>query len=219
MLRKLCASLFSLCLVLLATALPASAQVAGTVGGSYKFIMEDELVKSFEFNATSGERGSASGFMVFTDESKLVIVDPDGDGESKEEGVPFFMKAEFDSMTIEKNRALMSGVIKDSSHHSYIGKWVQLVVEDNDGREQTDKFVWSFCEPEPGGWIPSDFEVPGDQGAFMSWWSTDFERKDDQGIPSPSLIPGQLKACKSYPLQTYEFADFLKGEGSITIRQ
>ena len=220
MLRKFCASLFSLCLVFLATPLPASAQVAGTVGGSYKFIMDDELVKSLEFSATTGERGSASGFMTFTDETKVVIQDPDGDGEPpKEEGVPFFMKAEFDSMTIEKNRALMSGVIKDSSHRSYIGKFVQLVVEDNDGREQADKFVWSFCEPEPGGWIPSDFEVKDDQGAFMSWWSTDFERKDDVGIPSPNLIPGQLKACKAHSLQSYEFAEFLKGEGTITIRQ
>src|SRR6185503_16563296 len=112
MLRKLCASLFSLCLVLLALPLPARAQVAGTVGGSYKFIMEDELIRSLEFNDTSGERGSASGFMVFTDETKLVIQDPDGDGESKEEGVQFFMKAEFDSMIIEKNRALMSGIVK-----------------------------------------------------------------------------------------------------------
>ena len=220
MTRKLCASLFSLCLVFLATPLPTSAQVAGTVGGKFKFIMDDELVKSLEFSATSGERGGASGFMVFTDETKVVLVDPDGDGEPpREEPAPFFMKAEFDSMTIEKNRALMSGVIKDSSHRSYIGKWVQLVIEDNDGKELADKFVWSFCEPEPGGWIPSDFEVPGDQGAFMSWWSTDFEQKEDVGIPSPSLIPGQLKACKAHSLQSYEFADILKADGEITIRQ
>lgn len=220
MLRKLCASLFALCLVLVATSLPASAQVAGTVGGKFKFIMDDELIKFLEFSATSDSRGSASGFMVFTDETKVVVVDPDGDGEPpKEEGVPFFMKAEFDTMTIEKNRALISGVIKDSSHRSYIGKWVQLVIEDNDGREFPDKFGWSFCEPEPGGWIPSDFEVPGDQGAFMSWWATDSERKDDIGIPSASLIPGQLKACKAYSLQSYEFAEILKGDGEITIKQ
>jgi len=220
MLRKLCASLFPLCLVLVATSLPTSAQVAGTVGGKFKFIMDDEFIKSLEFSATSDARGSASGFMVFTDETKVVVVDPDGSGESpKEEPVPFFMKAEFDSMTIEKNRALISGVIKDSSHRSYIGKWVQLVIEDNDGRELADKFVWSFCEPEPGRWIPSDFEVPGDQGAFMSWWATDSERKDDIGIPSPNMIPGHLKACKPYSLQSYEFAEILKGDGEITIKQ
>ncbi|HEU4869855.1 MAG TPA: hypothetical protein VFT08_03320 [Pyrinomonadaceae bacterium] len=219
MLRKFCASLFALCLVFISTALPASAQVAGTVGGKFNFIMSDELAKYLEFEATSAERGGATGYMLFTDEAKVVVVDPDGEGDPKEEPVPFFMKAEWDAMTIEKNRALMSGVIKDSSVRSYIGKWVQLVIEDNDGREQPDKFVWSFCEPEPGGWIPSDFEVPGDQGAFLSWWSTDAERKDDVGMPSPSVIPGQLKACKAYSLQSYEFAEILKGDGVITIKQ
>ena len=100
MLRKLSASLFSLCLVFLATPLPTSAQVAGTVGGKFNFIMDDELVKSLEFSATTAERGGATGFMVFTDETKVLVIDPDGDGEGpKEEPVPFFMKAEFDSMT------------------------------------------------------------------------------------------------------------------------
>ncbi len=220
MLKKLCTSLLVLCLVFLATPLMISAQVAGTVGGKYKFIMEDELSKSIEFEAQSDERGSATGFMLFTDDAKFVVQDPDGDGEPpKDEPVAFFMKAEFDAMTIDKNRALISGVVKDSSHRSYIGKWLQLVIEDNDGVEVPDRFVWSFCEPEPGGWIPSDAELKDDQGAFMSWWATDFERKDDIGIPSPNLIPGLLKACKAHSLQSFDFAEFLKGEGAITIKQ
>jgi len=122
-------------------------------------------------------------------------------------------------MTIDKNRAIMNGVISDSSYRSYIGKWVQLVIEDNDGFDVPDKFVWTICTPEPGGWIPSDAEVPGDRGAFMSWWATDAERKDDAGIPSPNLIPGTLKSCKVYPIRAYEFAPILKGEGAITIKQ
>ena len=218
MLRKLCASLFALCLVFLATPLPTSAQVAGTVGGKYKFIQEDELTKYIEFEVTSAERGGASGYMLFTDETKVVDQDPDGEP-SREEAVPFFMKADMDAMTIEKNRAVINGVVRDSSVKSYIGRWVQLVVEDNDGVETPDKFVWSFCQPEPGGWIPSDAEWKDDQGAFMSWWSTDAERRDDVGIPSPSLIPGALKACKGYALQSYDFAQILKGDGSITIKQ
>ena len=218
MLRKFCASLFALCLVFLATPLPSSAQVAGTVGGTYKFIMDDEISKYLEFNATSTERGGATGYMIFTDDTKVVVWDPDGDP-PKDEGVPFTMKADFDAMTIEKNRALISGVISDSSVREYIGRWVQLVIEDNDGVETPDKFVWQFCEPEPGGWIPADAEWKDDQGAFMSWWSTDAERKDDVGIPSPSLIPGSLKACKAHSLQSYTFAEILKGDGAITIRQ
>jgi hypothetical protein len=96
---------------------------------------------------------------------------------------------------------------------------VQLVIEDNDGIEVPDKFVWRFCQPEPGGWIPTDAEVPGDRGAFMSWWSTDAERKDDVGIPSPSVIPGTLKACVAYPIRSYDYASILKADGVITIKQ
>jgi hypothetical protein len=216
MLSRMCASLLVLCLVVISTPLMVSAQ-AGTANGTYKFIMEDELAKYLEFDVKSDERGSATGYMLFTDEAKVEFIDVDGTGDPKEEPAPFFMKADLDAMTIEKNRAIISGVIRDSSYRSYIGKWVQLVIEDNDGREVPDKFVWSFCQPEPGGWIPQDAEVPGDQGAFMSWWATDAERKDDVGMPSPSLIPGGLKACRAYPLGAFEWANVLKGDGVITI--
>lgn len=207
---------FVLCFVFLATPVIASAQ--GTATGTFKFVMEDQLLKGFEFDARSTERGGATGFMHFSDEAKIEFQDVDGTGDvPREEPVPFFMKADFEAMTIEKNRAVINGVVRDSSYRSYIGKFVQLVVED--GIEVPDKFVWSFCTPEPGGWIPEDAEVPGDRGAFLSWWATDAERKDDVGIPSPNLIPGTLKSCKVLPLQAYDFATFLKGEGSITIRQ
>lgn len=217
MLTRLCPSLLIIGLVFLATPLLASAQVAN---GTYKFVMEDGATKYLEFDARSGERGAAIGYMVFNDEAKIEFQDVDGNGEiPPEEPAPFFMKAEFETMTVEKNRAVINGVVRDSSYRSYIGKFVQLVIEDNDGIEVPDKFVWSFCTPEPGGWIPSDAEVPGDMGAFLSWWATDAERKDDVGIPSPSLIPGELKSCKVLPLPTYEFASILKGDGAIQIRQ
>jgi hypothetical protein len=218
MLTKVGTFFFVLSLVLLATPSSASAQ-SGAANGNYKFFMEDELLKTFEFDARSDGR-TTTGFMNFTDEAKIEIQDVDGTGEIPlEEPVPFSMKADFDAMTIEKNRAVINGVIRDSSYRSYIGKWVQLVIEDNDGIEVPDKFVWSFCTPEPGGWIPQDAEVPGDRGAFMSWWATDAERKDDVGIPSPSIIPGELKSCKVYPIRAYEFANILKGEGVISIKQ
>ena len=217
MLFRLCLSLLILCFVLLATPPLASAQAAN---GQYKFVMEDGFTKYLEFDAVSGERGAATGYMIFNDEAALFFQDVDGTGEDpKEEPVPFFMKADFESMTVEKNRAVINGVVRDSSYRSYIGKFVQLVIEDNDGREVPDKFVWSFCTPEPGGWIPSDAEVPGDRGAFLSWWATDAERKDDVGIPSPNLIPGVSKSCRVQSLGTYEFATILKGDGAITIKQ
>jgi hypothetical protein len=219
MLTKLCASIFVLSLALLATPLTTSAQV-GAANGSYKFIMEDGLTKYLEFDASTDDRGTTSGYMIFTDEAQLVFQDVDGNGDvPRDEPVAFSMKAELDSMTIEKNHAIISGVVRDSSYPSYVGKWVQLVIEDNDGIEVPDKFNWSFCQPELGGWIPIDAEDPNDRGAFMSWWATDAERKDDVGIPSPSVIPGMLKSCRAYPLGSYEFVAILKGDGAISIKQ
>ena len=218
MFTRVPAWLFVLCLVFLATPSLVSAQV-GAANGTYKFVMEDGFTKYLEFDAKSDDKGSATGYIIFNDEAAVKFQDVDGTGEPKDEPLPFSMKAEWSSMTILKNRALLNGVVRDSNYPGYIGKWVQLVIEDNDGIEVPDKFVWWFCQPEPGGWIPTDSEVPGDRGAFLSWWATDAERKDDVGIPSADRIPGGLKSCRIYPLNSYEFASILKGDGTIQIKQ
>lgn len=219
MLTRLCASLFVMFLVFLATALPASAQ-AGAANGRYKFVMEDGFIKYLEFDARTDERGNTIGYFLLNDEAKVTFQDVDGTGEPpRDEPVQFSMKADLNSMTIEKNRAVISGVVRDSSYPSYVGRYVQLVIEDNDGVEVPDKFVWSFCTPEAGGWIPVDAENPNDQGAFLSWWVTDAERRDDVGYPSPSLIPGGQKSCTVHPIRSYEWVSWLKGDGAISIKQ
>jgi hypothetical protein len=215
-------SILALSLLSLAPLRSASAQTAGAYSrGSYKFILDNDLVKFVEFEAQTDNEGNTSGRMTFTDEAK--ISDPGGDDEPPpRDGNPreFYISADFDAMTVEKNRALMNGVIRESSHKSYVGKWVQLVVEDNQyNRELPDTLTWRFCQPEPGGWIPSDAEVKGDRGAYMSWWATDAELKYDYGMPSPSLIPGELKRCMNYPLASYSFLAIQKCDGDIIVQQ
>ncbi|MGB9180712.1 MAG: hypothetical protein WCB68_15885 [Pyrinomonadaceae bacterium] len=215
-----CVLILALFLLSLSTPQLTTAQTGGpSASGSYKFILEDDLTKYVEFDARTDEKGTTTGQMTLNDEAKIFFQDVDGTGErSLDEPVAFYMKAELDSLTIEKNRAVMSGTIRDSSYRSYIGKWVQLVVEDNgDGREIPDKLTWCFCQPEAGGWIPSDSEVPGDRGAWMSWWATDAERKDDVGIPSPNLIPGNMRGCRIFTLASYSFVEMKAGEGAIKI--
>jgi hypothetical protein len=214
------ASILALFLLSFTTPRLTTAQTAGSsANGIYKFILEDDLAKYVEFAAKTDDRGVTTGSMTFTDEAKYLFQDVDGTGErSGDEPVPFSMTADFDSLTVEKNRAVMSGTIRDSSYRSYIGKWVQLVVEDNGNNiEVPDRLMWRFCQPEPGGWIPSDAEVPGDRGAWMSWWATDAEQKGDVGIPSKNLIPGQLKACEVFPLPSYSFAEIKRGDGDIQV--
>ena len=214
------ALILALFLLSFATSQLATAQTGGQAAtGSYKFILEDDLTKYVEFDAKTDDKGTTTGYLTFNDEAKVFFQDVDGTGErSLDEPVAFYMKADLNGLTVEKNRAVMSGTVTDSSYRSYIGKWVQLVVEDNgDGREVPDKLTWCLCQPQPGGWIPSDSEVPGDRGAWMSWWATDSERKDDVGIPSPNLIPGNMKGCQIFTLASYPFVEMKDGSGAIQV--
>lgn len=202
------------------TAPCANASSGPSASGVYRFVLDDDLSKSVEFSATSDERGVTTGQMTFRDEAILEQQDVDGTGDELENPkVAFFMTANLDSMKIENNRAVLGGTVTDSSNRSYIGKWVQLVVEDNGaGSETADKLGWCFCQPEAGGWVPVDAEVKEDEGAWYKWWATDEEVKDDAGVQSENIIPGNKKSCEMLPLSTYEFAEAMKGEGQIQVQ-
>lgn len=218
--RDVISVLFVIGLVIGYGSTPANAQSSHpSASGTYRFVLEDDFSKSVEFNATSDERGATTGQMTFRDEAGVSEQDPDGVADPRQEPpAPFFMTANLDSLKIERNRAVMGGTITDSSVRSYIGKWVQLVVEDNgDGIQEPDKLTWCFCQPEEGGWVPADSERP-DDGAYWKWWATDAERKDDQGIQSPNIIPGNKTSCKVFPLSAYPFADVRNGEGQIQVQ-
>jgi hypothetical protein len=219
--RNVISVLFVTGLVTGCASMAVGAPISGpSASGTYRFVLEDGFSKSVEFSATSDERGVTTGQMTFRDEAGVSEQDPDGIADEKQESpAPFYMTAVLDSLTIEHNRAVMSGTIADSSIRSYIGKWVQLVVEDNgDGREEPDKLTWCFCQPEEGGWVPADAEVREDQGAFAQWWAMDAEREDDKGVQSTNIIPGKQTSCKVFPLSSYPFADVMKGEGQIQVQ-
>src|SRR5262245_53740699 len=153
---------------------------AQAVNGTYKFLLEDNAFKTLELEVQGDARGNATGWMTLTDEAKI------SDGETVSS---FYIEADVETLKIEKNRAVMGGVVIDSSHQSYIGIWVQLVVEDNpESSKLPDNLSWSFCRPLERGWIPSDSENEDDDGISLSWWATDSERDDDQGIPSVDLL-------------------------------
>lgn len=219
--RVLCATMLILSLLCLSAPRPSTAQdKGGYAEGRFWFTTEDGVTRYVEFNAASNG-DTATGGMTFNDTSKVPDDDNDGDPPPKPPASPseFYVKAEFDGLTVEKNRAIMSGVVRDSSHRSYVGRWVQLVVEDNaENPRLPDRLTWAFCRPEPGGWVPSDYERPGDNGAYLSWWATDYERKDDVGIPSKNLIPGQTKGCRLYTLSAFDYVNPYKWEGDIVVR-
>jgi hypothetical protein len=219
--RNVISVLFVIGLVTGYASMAAAAQISGpSASGTYRFVSEDALSKSVEFSATSDERGTTTGQMTFRDEAGVSEQDPDGVADEKQQSPsPFYMTAVLDTLTIDRNRAVMSGTVADSSIRSYIGKWVQLVVEDNgDGREEPDKLTWCFCQPEEGGWVPADAELREDQGAWSQWWAMDAEREDDKGVQSTNIIPGNQTSCKVFPLSSYPFADVRNGEGQIQVQ-
>lgn len=202
-------------LFLLSLAAPQQAAAQSSATGNYRFILDDEMEKTVAFEARSDERGGTAGQLTLTDTAKL----PDTDEEeppSRELPSELVIKASIDQLTVDKNRALMSWIVRESSHESYIGRWVQLVVQDN-GRERPDQLVWRFCKPQGKGWVPSDAELEKDNGAYLRWWATDAERKDDVGIPSVNLLPEEDKGCPVLPLAAYTFADILKWDGDIVV--
>lgn len=218
--RNVISVLFVTGLVMGYLSTPAGAATSQpSASGTYRFELEDGFSKSVEFNATSDERGVTTGQMTFRDEARITVQDVDGAGGDEESSSEFYITAVLDSLTIDRNRAVMSGTIADSSIRSYIGKWVQLVVEDNgDGREEPDKLTWCFCQPEESGWVPADAEIREDQGAFSQWWATDAELEDDRGVQSANIVPGNQTSCKVFPLATYAFADVRNGEGQIQVQ-
>lgn len=198
----------------------AMAQTPGpSAAGAYRFVLEDGVTKSLEFSASTDERGITTGYMAYIDPTRIPDTDDAEDPRAGDAPPEFFIKVSLDSLTVEKNRAVMNGTIRESTHKSYIGRWVQLVVEDNGTDSRVpDMLTWSFCRPRTGGWIPSDAERRDDDGAYLRWWATDAERDDDVGIPSPNLLPGDEKSCPVYPLWLYSFADVLKWDGDIVVQ-
>lgn len=201
-------SVVALFLFGLAAGQSASAQ---TASGRFRFPADGGMSKFVEFDAKT-LNGSASGAMTLTDEKGVVVTDVDGTGTPRETTTSFYVKADFDCLVVDKNRAVMCGTVRESNIKSYVGQRVMLMVEDNgDDLRAQDRVFWGIYKPS-GGWVPVDAERPDDKGASLSWTATDAERKDDVGIPSrKSTVVG----CQSFSLWAYTMQG---GEGSVLVR-
>ena len=211
----ICASIFALSLLSFTAPRPASAQSAG---GSLRFVLEDDLTKSIEFNAITDGGGSTSGEVTFSGPAEIPDQDVDGTGDRSFSGrlENLQIEAKFDGMLVERNRAVMSGTVTGSNLEDYIGQRVLLVVEDvDDGGERTqDTLTWGLYKPVERPWIPTDAELENDEGARLTWWATDAELEDDKGVASH---PSTEITTQSFPLSSYDF-DLKYAEGEIQVR-
>ena len=209
------ASIMALLLVCLAVpSLVLAGAEGSTAAGSFKFAMEDGETKFVEFKAEGGAEGQASGEMIFSDPTATPVPDPDNPEKPGSPGV--LVRAKFDCMDTIKNTAVIGGEIFESNVRETIGMRVLLVVEDNGTEGEKDRVSWGIYQLPPKGWVPSDAELEDDKGAGLTWWATDFERKDDVGIPMP---PGALVQCKSFPLASYDFPQIKYAGGDLQVQQ
>ena len=183
--------------------------------GNFQFSLEDGQSRFLEFNAREQNKGTVVGEMTFSDPSVVPVGDPDA---SEGPGTPgALVRAKFDCLKITGNRAVMSGVIFDSSILSAVGLRVLLVVEDNgEGvNSVNDKLTWGVYTSQATSWIPKDAERDDDNGASLTWIAKDFERPDDVGIPSN---PSKIVGCESFSLAAYSFVDVVHGGGNIQVQ-
>ena len=210
---KAFASILALFLLALATQQSASAQ---TASGTYQFSFEDRYLKQLDFDAHTNPDGSASGAMFFSDEAKFTILDVDGTGEKEVTYPGFYIKADLDGLVVNKNQAVMSGTVRDSSVRDFIGQRILLTVEDNgDNTRVPDQVTWGIYKPVVRDWIPSDAEWKEDPGVGLRWLATDAERKDDEGYTMPR---DESIGTQSFPISSYAFVNVANAAGDIIVR-
>jgi hypothetical protein len=203
MMKRLSLALL-LMLLLSSVAAPPTTQAQRSgpaVNGDFHFNVGDGVERLLEFNARTDKNGQTTGEMTFNDPGEI----PGSENDPANSQIGVFVKAEFDCLVIRGRDAVMSGVITESNVGAVLGHRVLLVVEDNGegvNAPDLDKLTWGIYEPPATGWIPSDAELPNDQGALSDWLATDAERPEDVGIPArtSNVIGCQTFSLGSYPL-------------------
>ncbi len=199
----------------------ATAQTAGqSSNGIYQFYLDDKTAKNLDYNAKTQADGTTVGQMYLSDEALISNQDVDGTKEpgSGDRYNGFYIKADLDELVIDnKNQAVMSGTVRDSSIINLIGQRVLLTVEDNGADPNTpDKLTWGLYQFVERRWTPSDAELKDDPGVGLRWWATDAERKDDVGIPQPKQ--DEQASTRSFPVSTYAFVNMYRGSGDIVVQ-
>lgn len=218
--RKSVSTLMMACVIFvggIGSAAHAPDNAGPSANGTFQFTVGDGSVRYVSFNARLHKDNKVTGEMTYTDPSASPEVDADGAG-SAPTTVGLSVKASFDCLVINGNRAVMSGVIVESNVGAALGRRVLLVVEDNEqgiNASDLDKLSWGIYKPHNMTWTPADAELENDIGASLHWIATDAERPDDVGIPSN---PDQTIGCQSFPISSYAFVDVQHGAGNVQVK-
>ena len=205
---------------LLVLAFSVAAQNSGPASnGDFQFAL-DGATGAIQYNARQ-QGSSATGQMTFTGAIDISNEDVDGEGTGGNAVSNVTVTVSIDCLRINGNRAAMSGLVSSASEPAYVGVRAVLAVEDNGEGSKApalDRFTWGLYRPTATGWMPSDAEVPGDNGAMFTWFATDAEREDDVPIQAGlSTIPTSVD-CKTFPFGSYAFENVAHGAGNIQVK-
>lgn len=218
--RKTVSTLMMACVLFIGgigSAAHAPDNAGPSANGTFQFTVGDGSVRYVSFNARLHNDNKVTGEMTYTEPSASPEVDADNaDTAATTTGIS--VKASFDCMVINGNRAVISGVVVESNIGAALGRRVLLVVEDNEqgiNASDLDKLSWGIYQPRNATWTPADAELENDTGASLRWIATDAERFDDLGIPSHS---DPTIGCQSFPISSYAFVDVQHGAGNIQVK-
>jgi hypothetical protein len=203
-------------LLLLACALPPAADAlkgGPSAEGSVR-LSAGSLREGIDFSAAADEDGNAAGRMTFTEAPAAATHDADADGARP--AVSF--SADLDCLSVASNRAVMSGVVTQSTPEGYAGRRVVLVVVDNGdggGAGRRDKVTWGVYRRSERGWTATDAEDENDTGPGLTWTATDAEREDDAGEPSDKV---EATTCKNIAPSSFSLIELKEGEGDVRVR-
>jgi hypothetical protein len=202
------------CILAAFAAVAASAQSAT---GGFQFAFPGAS-GGIQFEAR-GSGDSARGNVHFSATEDVPNDDVDGAGGTGPASATITLKVSVDCLHLTGNRAAMSGLVTSASLDGYEGKRVILAVADNGegANAPPDAFTWGIYHDTTPDWVPSDAEVPGDNGALFSWIATDAERPDDVGIPAGASAPQGID-CRTFNFDSYAFQPLDRGSGNIQVR-
>lgn len=178
------------------------------------FAAEGAPSRSIEFKAEIGVDGRITGEVIFQDQAAATTTSEPDESRPAEERL--YLRAELDCLSIEKNKAVMSGSITQASMDKYLGRRFLLAVQDN-GEEDLrarDKLTWGVYRPVTRDWPTTDAERPEESGP-LSWVATDAERPEDSGsVPETSPVVG----CRTFPVSAFTFLRAEQGRGTVHVQ-
>jgi hypothetical protein len=207
----------SLLFFLTPSATSAPEPEGASVNGKFEISLDKGAKRHIEFHAFRDLNGNVTGETIFQDDAPETPLDKSTDGATSDANKVFYLKAQFDCLTIEGNKAVMSGAVTEASSEQYVGRRVLVVAQENGGADDPakhDRFTWGVYRNQKNNWLPGDSER-SEEVTGQSWLATDSERIDDEGVPSHKE---KVIGCQSFPISAFSFINANQGRGTVHVK-